>query len=139
MANFARLDDNNIVIQMIVVANKELIDPDTGLEDESLGIAFCRKLLGGRWKQSSYNGRIRGRHANIGYTYNEELDAFIEPKPFESWILDNTTTRWNSPLGNRPELTESQRQSQSAYIWDEEAYQADNTTGWVLVTPEVSE
>jgi len=136
MAHFAKLDENNVVTQVIVVDNKDITDPHTGQEDEILGIAFCKKLLGGNWRQTSYNNNMRVRYAGIGYSYNAGLDAFVPPQPYASWTLDNTTTRWNSPLGDRPELTESQRESRSAYIWDEEAYQADNTQGWVLVTPE---
>jgi hypothetical protein len=136
MAHFAKLDENNVVTQVIVVDNKDITDPHTGLEDEILGIAFCKKLLGGNWKQTSYNNSMRVRYAGIGYSYNAALDAFVPPQPYESWTLDNETADWVSPLGPAPELTEAEVEAMSFYRWDEEAYQADNTTGWVLVTPE---
>ena len=136
MAHFAKLDENNVVTQVIVVSNEDITDPHTGQEDEILGIAFCKKLLGGNWKQTSYNNSIRVRYAGIGYTYNAALDAFVPPKPFESWVLVNETADWQSPIGPAPELTQEQIDARSFYRWDEEAYQADNTTGWVLETPE---
>jgi hypothetical protein len=139
MAHFAKLDENNVVTQVIVVDNKDITDPHTGQEDEILGIAFCKKLLGGNWKQTSYNNSTRVRYAGIGYSYNAALDAFVPPQPYASWTLDNDTADWVSPLGAAPELTEAEVEAASFYRWDEEAYQADNTTGWVLETPEASE
>ena len=139
MAHFAKLDENNVVTQVIVVDNKDITDPHTGQEDEILGIAFCKKLLGGNWRQTSYNNSTRVRYAGIGYSYNAALDAFVPPQPHASWTLDNETADWVSPLGAAPELTEAEVEAMSFYRWDEEAYQADNTTGWVLETPEASE
>ena len=139
MAHFAKLDENNIVTQVIVVDNKDITDPFTGQEDEILGIAFCKKLLGGNWKQTSYNNNMRVRYAGIGYSYNAALDAFIASKPFPSWVLVNETADWASPLGSAPALTETQIMKLCHYRWDEEAYQANNTTGWVLKTPSTSE
>ena len=134
MAHFAKLDENNIVTQVIIVNNDDITDPHTGQEDEILGIAFCKKLLGGNWKQTSYNNNMRKRYAGIGYSYNAALDAFITPQPYASWTLDNETADWISPLGAAPALTEAEEEAGSFYQWNEEAYQADNTTGWVLVT-----
>ena len=134
MAHFAKLDENNVVTQVIVVDNKDITDPHTGQEDEILGIAFCKKLLGGNWKQTSYNNSMRVRYAGIGYSYNAALDAFVPPQPYASWTLDNDTADWVSPLGAAPALTEAEVEARSFYRWDEEAYQADNTTGWVLET-----
>ena len=139
MAHFAKLDENNVVTQVIVVDNKDITDPHTGQEDEILGIAFCKKLLGGNWKQTSYNNNTRVRYAGIGYSYNAALDAFVPPQPYASWTLDNDTADWVSPLGAAPALTEAEVEAMSFYRWDEDAYQADNTTGWVLETPEASE
>jgi len=138
MAHFAKLDENNVVIQVIVVDNKDTIDHHTGQEDEIIGIAFCKKLLGGNWKQTSYNNSMRVRYAGIGYSYNAALDAFVPPQPFTSWTLDNDIADWVSPLGAAPALTEEQLAADSYYRWDEDAYQADNATGWVLETPEAS-
>ena len=139
MAHFAKLDENNVVTQVIVVDNKDITDPHTGQEDEILGIAFCKKLLGGNWKQTSYNNNTRVRYAGIGYSYNAALDAFVPPQPHASWTLDNDTADWVSPLGAAPALTDAEEEANSFYRWDEDAYQADNTTGWVLETPEASE
>ena len=136
MAHFAKLDENNIVTQVIVVNNDDMTDPHTGLEDEIIGIAFCKKLLGGNWKQTSYNNNMRKRYAGVGYSYNAALDAFITPQPYASWTLDNETADWISPLGAAPALTEAEEEAGSFYQWNEEAYQADNTTGWELVTLE---
>ena len=139
MAHFAKLDENNVVTQVIVVDNKDITDPHTGQEDEILGIAFCKKLLGGNWKQTSYNNSMRVRYSGIGYSYNAALDAFVPPQPYASWTLDNETADWVSPLGAAPALTDEEVAALSYYRWDEDAYQADNTTGWVLETPEASE
>ena len=140
MAHFCRIDENNIVTQVIVVANEDTSDTN-GVEVEEIGVAFCKKLLGAEtnWKQTSYNNNFRVRYAGISYTYNEELDAFIPPSPFPSWVLVEETADWVSPLGAAPTLTEEQITSRSFYRWNEEAYQADNTTGWVLETPPAPE
>jgi len=130
MAHFARLDENNVVTQVIVVDNKDITDPFTGQEDEILGIAFCKKLLGGNWVQTSYNGNLRVRYAGVGYTFNKALDAFVAPKPFESWVLNTETTEWESPVGPAPALTEAETATLSRYEWNEE----DGV--WKLVTPE---
>ena len=135
MAHFAKLDENNVVTQVIVVDNADITDPHTGQEDEILGIAFCKKLLGGNWKQTSYNGNMRTRYAGIGYSYNATHDAFIAPQPHASWTIDATTKDWVSPLGAAPALTDAGETAGSYYVWNETAYQADNTTGWELETP----
>jgi hypothetical protein len=96
MAHFAQLDENNVVTQVIVVSNDELLE--NGVESESKGIAFCVKLLGGKWKQTSYNAKIRKNYAGIGFSYDESRDAFIPLKPYNSWILDETTCQWKSPV-----------------------------------------
>ena len=140
MAHFAKIDENNVVTQVIVVANEDTTDTN-GVEVEEIGVAFCKKLLGAEtnWKQTSYNNNFRVRYAGVGYSFSEELNAFIAPKPFESWVLVEETADWVSPLGAAPTLTEEQITSRSFYRWNEEAYQADNTTGWVLETPPAPE
>ena len=136
MAHFAQLDENNIVTQVIVVSNDDCTDSN-GTEVESIGIAFCQKILGAdtKWRQTSYNGNIRHTYAGIGFSYNEELDAFISPQPYVSWTLNTETKEWDPPI-TKPTLTDDQIAAGSNYSWDESAYQADNTTGWVLNTPE---
>ena len=137
MAHFAQLDENNVVTQVIVVSNDDCTDSN-GTETESIGVAFCQKLLGAdtNWKQTSYNDNMRVRYAAIGYSYNASLDAFVPPQPYDSWTLDSGTADWVSPLGAAPALTDDQIAAGSYYTWDESAYQADNTTGWTLTTPE---
>ena len=135
MAHFAQLDSNNVVTQVIVVSNDDITDSN-GNEVESIGVAFCQKLLGGdtNWKQTSYNNNMRTRYAGIGYSYNSELDAFIPPQPYASWTLNSTSKDWEAPI-TQPTLTDEQTEAGSFYRWDEDAYQADNTAGWVLETP----
>ena len=133
MSHFAKLDENNIVTQVIVVSNEDITDPFTGQEDEILGIAFCKKLLGGNWKQTSYNNNMRVRYAGVGYKFYEDLNAFVSPSPFPSWVLVEETADWESPVGPAPELTEAQVESKSFYKWDEEELE------WVLETPELPE
>ena len=118
MAHFVRLE-NGVVVQGIVVADKDTAD-EYGVEKEELGIAFCSNLLGGTWIQTSYNARIRKNYAGIGYTYDETLDAFIPPKPFASWILDETKAQWKAPV-DMP--TDDKR-----YTWDEEKQSWDAVT-----------
>ena len=81
MAHFTQLDANNVVTQVIVVANSDTADAN-GVEKEYIGAAFCEKLFGGTWKQTSYNGSIRKNYAGVGYAFDAERDAFIPPKPY---------------------------------------------------------
>ena len=107
MAHFAELDSNNIVKQVIVVANEELLDNE--VESEAKGIVFCQSLLGGNWIQTSYNNKIRKQYAGTGYTYNVNADVFVAPQPYPSWSLDNNFD-WQPPTP-RPEGLN--------WIWDE--------------------
>lgn len=97
MAHFAQLNEHDIVTQVIVVNNNELLD-DYGYESEVNGIKFCEKLLGGTWVQTSYSGSFRKNFAGIDYKYDRQRLAFIPPKPFESWVLNENTCQWNSPV-----------------------------------------
>lgn len=117
MAHFAQLDDQNTVLQVIVIHNNELLD--NGVESEAKGIAFCQSLFGGNWVQTSYNGKMRKNYAGVGFTYDATRDAFIPPKPFNSWVLDESTCRWEAPM---PYPTDGKR-----YAWNE------STTEWQLV------
>jgi hypothetical protein len=96
MAHFAQLDQQNKVTQVIVVANEELLE--NGIESEDKGIAFCQSLLGGNWKQTSYNGNMRKNYAGIGYTFDESRNAFIPPQPYPSWTLVEETCQWTAPV-----------------------------------------
>ena len=123
MAHFAQLNDENLVTQVIVVANQDTADQD-GVENEAIGIEFCTNLLGGRWVQTSYNANIRKNYAGIGYKYDATLDAFIPPQPFESWTLNEETAQWEAPT---PYPDDGKR-----YSWDEE------TTSWVEIVEEAA-
>lgn len=78
MAHYAEIDQENKVIRVVVVANEVITTPD-GTEDEALGKAFLADLLGGNWVQTSYNGRMRGVYAGIGFTYDPVADVFVAP------------------------------------------------------------
>lgn len=98
MAHFAKLDSDNIVTQVVVVDNSVLIKAD-GTESELKGKQFLNSLLGtATWKQTSYNGTIRKNYAGVGYKYDSTRDAFIPPKPFASWTLNETTCQWEAPV-----------------------------------------
>jgi len=118
MAHFAKLE-NNVVTQVIVVSNQDILD-EHGQESEELGIKFCSNLLGGTWKQTSYNGNIRKNYAGVGYTYDEGRDAFIAPKPYASWTLDETKAQWKAPVAMP---TDDKR-----YTWNEETKSWDEVT-----------
>ena len=127
MAHFAELGENNVVLRVIVVANSDTADENSN-EVEEIGTTFCRNLLSGTWKQTSYNGNFRKNYAGIGYTYDSGRNAFIPPKPFNSWLLNETTCNWEAPValpqdagtGDPPKF----------YRWDED------TVNWVEVVLE---
>jgi hypothetical protein len=123
MAHFAEIDQNNTVLRVIVVENKDTSTPD-GTEVESIGVAFCQRLFGGNWVKTSYNGNIRKNYAGVGYTYDSGRDAFILPKPFNSWVLNENTCQWEAPT---PMPTDGKK-----YSWDEA------TTSWVEIESEVA-
>ena len=146
MAHFAQLDGDNIVTQVIVVSNDDTSDSG-GVETESIGVAFCQKLLGAstNWKQTSYNSNMRGNYAGIGYTYMSNVatlgvgstDIFISPQPYASWTLSTTAAQWEPPStpGAAPTLTDAEVAARKYYVWNESNYQADPATAWVLTTP----
>jgi hypothetical protein len=132
MASFAKLNSENIVITVESVVNEVLKDSN-GVEQETIGIQFLKTLYNepeAIWKQTSYNTNagihslggtpFRKNHASIGYTYDSQRDAFIPPKPFNSWILNETTCLWESPIPMPNDDNE--------YNWNE------STLSWDLVT-----
>lgn len=121
MAHFAEITEGNVVSRVIVVDNNSCIDAE-GNESEAVGAAFCHSLLGGTWKKTSYNGNIRKNYAGIGYTYDESRDAFIPPKPFSKWILNEDTCQWEAPVAYP---TDGER-----YTWN------DNRGEWELIVSE---
>ena len=129
MASFAKIGLNNKVIEVLSVHNNELKDSN-GIEQEVNGIDFLTKLTGWSiWKQTSYNTiggvhklggtPLRKNHAAIGYTYDEDRDAFISKKPFNSWILNETTCLWEAPV--------AMPINDNKYIWNE------STLTWDIV------
>jgi hypothetical protein len=125
MASFAKIGLNNKVIEVQSVVNEVLHDAN-GIEQESIGIDFLTKLTGYPvWKQTSYNTHggvhnnngtpFRKNHAGIGYTYDEDRDAFIPPKPFNSWILNEDTCNWESPIPLPSDASIDKR-----YKWNEQ-------------------
>ena len=119
MAHFALIKDN-IVQNVIVVGNADLTDSE-GNEQEHLGVEFIHSTLGpdDTWIQTSYNNNIRKNYAGVGFTYDSTRDAFIEPQPYTSWVLNESTCRWEAPTP-RPD-------DDNIYTWDE------STTSWVKV------
>ena len=113
MAHFAKLGTGNIVEQVIVVSNDIAIT-------EQAGVDFINKLYNTRdvWKQTSYNNTIRKNFAGIGYQYDQARDAFIAPKPFNSWTLNEDTCRWEAPVA-KPTLTQEQIDNNNYYNWNE--------------------
>ena len=110
MAHFAELGEDNIVLRVIVVNNEELMVD--GEESEAKGAEFCRNLLGGTWKQTSYNANFRGKYAGIGDTYDEKENIFISPQPYPSWTRSGS--HWNPPIpypqdGKKYQWNESQK------------------------------
>jgi len=119
MAHFAKIGLNGKVLQVQVVKNEVLHDSN-GVEQENIGVDFLTQSTGWAvWKQTSYNGNIRKNFAGVGMTYDEDRDAFIPPKPFNSWVLNETTCRWDPPV-ERPELTQEQIDNNNYYRWNEE-------------------
>lgn len=119
MAHFAKLDDNNIVLEVLVVDNSVLMD--NGSENEQLGVEFLAGITGySKWKQTSYNGKFRGMYAGQGYTYDESADRFIPPRPHPSWAFNSGSNMWEPPV---PYPMDG-----SYYVWDED------TIGWKFVS-----
>ena len=150
MAHFAKLGSNNKVIQVLTLDNANMLNADNQ-EDESVGQAYLElhnNWPAQMWIQTSYNTvanqhkldgtPFRGNYAGIGFTWDEDNNIFWPPKPYASWVKHISSASWKSPLGDAPTLTQEQQDQNTAethswtYQWDEDAYQADNTTGWSL-------
>jgi hypothetical protein len=127
MASFAKLNSENIVTIVVSVVNEVLKDSN-GVEQESIGIQFLKNLYNepnAIWKQTSYNTHggvhdnggtpLRKNHAGIGMTYDETRDAFIQPKPYNSWILNEQTCLWEAPIPIPNDASIDRR-----YTWNEE-------------------
>jgi len=132
MAHFAKIDENNLVLAVSTLDDKDMLD-ENGVPQESIGQQYLQthnNWPAHLWIQTSYNTYnnqhrnggtpLRGNYAGIGYTYDSTNNIFICPKPYPSWTLDVQTADWISPVGGAPELTEEQlSQNQSgSHLWD---------------------
>jgi len=157
MAHFAKLGINGKVIAVHGLDNDKLLNA-SNVEDETVGQQELQRIHGWPaqlWIQTSYNTRgnkyynndgtegdaskaLRGNYAGIGYSWDEDNNIFWPAKPHASWVKHTTSASWKSPIGDAPALTEEQTSQNTAgthrwsYNWSEDAYNADNTTGWVL-------
>lgn len=124
MAHFAKLDDNNIVLEVNVVSNDDVNNLPFP-ESEPVGIDFLNTWAGQvfNWKQTSYNASFRKNYAGVGFTYDLVKDAFIPPQPYPSWLLDENTCQWYPPVPLPPFDSENP----VFYQWDE------STLSWVAV------
>lgn len=119
MAHFAELDENNIVLRVVVIANDVLLD-DNNVEQESLGRTFCESLFGGgTWVQTSYNHNIRQMYASVGGEYDSVADKFKPRKPFNSWIWNSSSWDWEAPVA-MPATGGPYRWNEAQQQWDTE-------------------
>ena len=118
MAHFAKLGTGNIIEQVISINNSVITDAN-GIEQEKLGVDFINKLYNTRdvWIQTSYNGNIRKNFAGIGFKYDQARDAFIPPKTFNSWTLNEDTCQWEAPI----DMPTEQLENNQYYSWNESA------------------
>ena len=150
MAHFAKINENNEVLQVLAVDDKDVLNSNQQ-EEESIGQQYLEthnNWPAHLWIQTSYNTinnqhtnsgtPFRGNYAATGYTWDSTNQIFWSPQPYSSWVKNISTASWKSPLGDAPDLTDAQTAENTAgthkwsYVWNETAYQADNTTGWDL-------
>ena len=136
MGHWAEIDENNIVKRVIVIKEAML---DTGhWGDKANWVKTSYNTNNGKHyvpkeyqdfseESADQSKSLRKNYAGVGYTYDKTRDAFIPPKPFASWLLNETTCKWGAPIPLPSDASKT-----IFYIWDENAYQADNTKGWVL-------
>ena len=151
MAHFAKITEDNQVLQVLTLDNANTLN-SSGVEDETVGQQYLEKhnnWPARLWIKTSYNTLnnihvlggtpFRGNYAGIGFTWDNVNQIFWKQKPYSSWSKDLNTASWKSPIGDAPSLTNEQISQIAAgtngweYVWNEESYQADNTTGWILV------
>ncbi len=119
MSHFARIDKNNIVRSVYVVDNENLLN-EKSIEEEIFGIVYLNKVhgVGFTWVQTSYNGNSRKNYAGIGYTYDNERDAFIPPQTYDSWTLNEDTCQWEAPKAY-PDDEKRYTWNEATTTWDE--------------------
>ena len=150
MAHFAKLGANSKVLTVLTLNNSDMLNAD-GVEDETVGQQYLERhnnWPAQMWIQTSYNTRrgkhydnktgqlsadqskaLRGNYAGQGMIYGEDNDLFIDKKPYASWVLNTTTVRWQSQIGDAPAVTAEQLAANSFYAWNED------TQAWDLTTP----
>lgn len=127
MAHFARIDDQDTVLEVIVVDDAWLRD-DAGVETEAHGIAALQAWSGWpHWAQTSYNNRKRVRYAGIGFKFDRVRNAFIPPRPFASWVLDEGTLSWVAPVPMPSDARSLTNPTGPVYVWDEAALNWSST------------
>lgn len=120
MAHFAKLNTENVVTEVIVIAN-DVVNNLPFPESEPLGVAFCQSLYGADtiWKQTSYNSSFRGHYAGIGWLYDSIADVFVEPQPYPSWTYNAAAGKWEAPVP-MPTVPDGYQA-----VWDEIAQEWD--------------
>ena len=150
MAHFAKIGMNGKVIGVLTCGNGDMLNAD-GVEDETVGQQYLERhnnWPAPMWIQTSYNTSggvhrlggtpLRGNYAGIGYEWDEDDQIFWPKKPYASWVKHNASASWKSPIGDAPDLTAEQKSQRQAkthdwlYNWNEDIYQSDNTSGWIL-------
>ena len=152
MAHFAKIDDSNIVLQVVRLNDSDMLNGEN-VETESVGQQYLQthnNWPANKWIQTSYNTIKKthtsgdnskafiGNYAAIGYTWDSGNEIFWPPQPYGSWTKNNSAAKWQSPLGDAPALSSEQQSQNNAnthawsYHWDESEYQADNNNGWIL-------
>ncbi len=128
MAHFAKIDDNNLILAVHCVDNKNLLD-ENNEEQESLGQQYLQthsNWPAEKWIQTSYNSNFRGNYAYIGGTWDPTNNLFWPPKPYPSWVKNVSEKKWQSPIGDEPNLTAEQSSQNDAlthswfYNWNED-------------------
>jgi len=154
MAHYAKISEDNKVLQVLTLDDSNELNSE-GQEEEAIGQAYLEKhnnWPAHLWIKTSYNTfrnlhskggtPFRGNYAGIGFEWDANNQIFWPIKPYPSWIKHNDSVSWKSPIGDAPALTAEQTSQKNEarthnwnYVWDEAAYQVDNTTGWVLTNP----
>jgi len=140
MAHFAKISENNEVLQVLRLNNGDMLNAD-GVEDETVGQQYLEKHNNWPkelWIQTSYNTSggthklggtpFRGNYAGIGNTWDEDNNIFYGEKPYASWVLNTTDARWHSPIGDAPDLTDEEKAAHTRYLWNEAGQSWDKTT-----------
>jgi len=149
MAHFAKISENNEVLSVLTLNNKDALNAD-GVEDETVGQAYLEKhnnWPAEKWIQTSYNTRggkhydnktgelsdeskaLRGNYAGIGYTWDKDNNLFYPKKPYASWVLNTTDAQWHSPIGDAPDdLTDEEKAAFTRYVWNEVGQSWDKET-----------